>query len=64
MFILSQILYTILLTWLFIYVTGVAFSFFGIGFEVYGNYLLWIVALVIFWSVLPIDMPGGIFNAR
>ena len=64
MFLLSQILYTILLSWLFIYVTSIAFSFFGIGFEVYGNYLLWIIALVIFWSILPSDMKGSIFSKR
>jgi len=64
MFLLSQILYTILLSWLFIYVTGIAFSFFGIGFEIYGNYLLWIIALIIFWSILPTEMQGSIFNKR
>ena len=37
-------------------------SFFGIGFEVYGNYMLWIVALVIFWSILPQEEPGKIFR--
>ena len=57
-----QLLYTVVLSALSIYVIGIAFSFFGIGFEVYGNYLLWIVALVIFWSVLPSEMVGKIFS--
>ena len=29
------------------------FSFFGIGFDVYGNYLLWFIALAILYSILP-----------
>ena len=61
---LSQILYTIVFSVLFIYVTGVAFSFFGIGFEVYGNYMLWLVALIIFWSILPTEMSGKIFSKK
>ena len=59
---LSQILYTIVISVLFIYVTGIAFSFFGIGFEIYGNYMLWLVALILFWSILPTEATGNIFN--
>jgi hypothetical protein len=59
---ISQILYTIFWSALFIYVTGIAFSFFGIGFEIYGNYMLWLVALILFWSILPTEATGNIFN--
>jgi len=29
------------------------FAFFGIGFDVYGNYLLWFIALAILYAILP-----------
>jgi hypothetical protein len=29
------------------------FSFFGVGFDIYGNYLLWIIALILFYTILP-----------
>jgi len=29
------------------------FSFFGIGFDVYGNYFLWFIALAILYVILP-----------
>ncbi len=59
---MEQILYSIVFSALFIYVSSIAFSFFNIGFDVYGNYLLWIVALVIFWSILPPESSGKIFS--
>ena len=59
---MEQILYSIVFSALFIYVASIAFSFFDIGFEVYGNYLLWMVALVIFWSTLPPESSGKIFS--
>ena len=36
-------------------------SFFGIGFDVYGNYLLWFIALVIIYSILP-SKYGTLFS--
>ena len=38
-----------------------AFSFMGIGFEVYGNYLLWFIALALFFAILP-SQGGTLFN--
>jgi hypothetical protein len=37
------------------------FSFFGIGFDIYGNYLLWFIALAILYAILPKD-TGFTFN--
>ncbi len=34
-------------------VTSILFNFFGIEFASYGNYLLWFIALAIFYIVLP-----------
>ena len=50
---LKKIVYTIFLTLLISFIITTAFSFFGIGIEVYGNYLLWFIALAIFFSILP-----------
>jgi len=36
-------------------------SFFGISFAVYGPYLLWIVALAIFYVILPKPRIKSIF---
>jgi hypothetical protein len=44
---------TIVISGLLIYVSMGLFKFFDIGVGVYGNYLLWGVALVIFSIVLP-----------
>jgi hypothetical protein len=35
------------------WILSVAFSFFDIGFEVYGNYMLWFNAVTIFAAILP-----------
>lgn len=53
---MEQILYSIVFSALFIYVSSIAFSFFNIGFDVYGNYLLWIVALVIFGQYYHLNL--------
>uniref|UniRef100_A0A6C0HGB0 Uncharacterized protein n=1 Tax=viral metagenome TaxID=1070528 RepID=A0A6C0HGB0_9ZZZZ len=37
------------------------FAFFGIGFDIYGNYLLWFIALAILYSILPKE-SGTLFN--
>ena len=36
-----------------IYMIIPVFDFFGIGLEVYINYLIWFIALAILWRVLP-----------
>ncbi len=51
----TRIIVTLLSTAALIFVLTTAFSFFGIGFETYGNYLLWFVALALFYSVLPAE---------
>ena len=43
------IIFNCFLDWILI----VAFSFFNIGFEVYGNYMLWFNAVTIFAAILP-----------
>jgi|TARA_Y100000768_G_scaffold388684_1_gene386147 hypothetical protein len=35
------------------WILSVAFNFFDIGFEVYGNYMLWFNAVCIFAAILP-----------
>jgi|TARA_B110000858_G_C17707355_1_gene428869 hypothetical protein len=59
---LGQIIYTLVFAVLLIYVSGIAFSFFGIGFEVYGNYMLWFIALALFASILPPKLTSTIFE--
>ena len=34
-------------------VIGILFNFFGVEFSSYGNYLLWFIALALFYMVLP-----------
>ena len=38
------------------------FAFFGIGFDVYGNYFLWFIALAILYLILP-KTSGTLFTA-
>lgn len=56
-----------LCTVLFIIITVPAaviiFDFFDVKFEVYGNYLVWFVALALFNAVLPIK-PINVFDER
>ena len=47
------LIYTILFITITLPVAGVIFAFFDIKFEVYGNYLLWFIALAIFNAILP-----------
>jgi hypothetical protein len=37
----------------FINITSLIMSFLGVGIESYANYLIWVVALMIFYIVLP-----------
>lgn len=50
---LKQLAYTIISTLVFVLIVTTMFSFFGVGFDVYGNYLLWIIALILFYTILP-----------
>jgi len=51
---LSFILYTLLFITISIPVAIVIFDFFDIKIEVYGNYLLWFIALALFNAILPV----------
>ena len=57
----TQIAYTIVSAAALTFVLTTAFSFLGIGFEVYGNYLLWFIALALFFAILP-SQGGTLFN--
>lgn len=50
---LYRIILTIVISGLLVYVSMGLFSFFDISFSVYGNYLLWMIAMVLFSIVLP-----------
>ena len=50
---LVRIVATIVITGLLVYVCMGIFSFFDIPFAVYGNYILWLVAIVLFSIILP-----------
>jgi hypothetical protein len=58
---LTKIAYTIVSAAALTFVLTTAFSFLGIGFEVYGNYLLWFIALALFFAILP-SQGGTLFN--
>jgi hypothetical protein len=47
------IIYTLLFITILTPVAVVIFDFFDIRFEVYGNYLLWFIALALFNAILP-----------
>jgi hypothetical protein len=49
----TQIIYLLIFFVLLIMVLTTIFNFFGIGISIYGNYLLWIIALAIFYFILP-----------
>jgi hypothetical protein len=58
---LKKLVYTLLLTLLLSFIITTAFTFFGIGVEAYGNYLLWMIALALFFSILP-GKVASVFN--
>jgi len=49
----TYLLYTILFITITVPVGIVIFDFFDIKIEVYGNYLLWMIALALFNALLP-----------
>lgn len=51
---LSFILYTLIFISILTPVAIVIFEFFDLKFEVYGNYLLWFIALALFNAILPV----------
>ena len=52
---IGRLLYSIFAGIALIYVLTSIFAFFGIGFESYGVYLFYILALMMFFSLLPDD---------
>jgi hypothetical protein len=50
---LTFLMYTVIFIIITIPVAIVIFEFFDIKFEVYGNYLLWFIALALFNALLP-----------
>jgi len=50
---LSKILYSIIFIILLVISTQTICQFFEIGFDTYGNFLLWAVSLIIFFAILP-----------
>ena len=58
---LATVAYTIISAVTLTLILTTAFSFLGIGFEVYGNYLLWFIALALFFAILP-SKGGTLFN--
>ena len=59
---LTTIMYTLTILWAVSYISGVIFSFFGVGFETYGVYLFFIIAIGLFNSFLP-DDTGKMFHS-
>ena len=49
----SFLFYTIIFITISVPVGIVIFDFFDIKFEVYGNYLLWFIAMALFNAILP-----------
>jgi hypothetical protein len=58
---LTFLFYTVLFIIITVPVGILVFEFFDIKFEVYGNYLLWFVALALFNALLPIKQKN-VFN--
>ena len=55
---LTFLLYTLLFITITVPVAIVIFDFFDIKIEVYGNYLLWMIALALFNALLPIKQSN------
>jgi hypothetical protein len=57
---LTSIVYMTIFIVLIVNIAALLFNFFGINFSSYSNYLLWIIALIIFFMLLPKN-KGNIF---
>ena len=55
-----RILIAVITIIFFSYLIVFAFRFLNIGFDVYGSYLIWFIALISFWCMLP-EQTGDIF---
>lgn len=63
MSVLTKIIYTIAASAAVVYITTTLFAFFGIGFETYGIYVLFMVGMAILYSVLP-ESSGDLFSPK
>lgn len=59
---IMYIIYTLLGIIILTYILSVLFNFLGIDFSTYGNYLLWVIALIIFFMVLPSNKGSNLFQ--
>lgn len=50
---IRQLLYIIIFSICIVYVSTAIFSFFGIGLDVYGNYIFFILAMLLLYMFLP-----------
>lgn len=57
---MARIVYSLLWAFGFMYVSTAIFAFFGIGFDVYGIYVLFFIGMLILYGFLP-EQSGGIF---
>jgi hypothetical protein len=48
-----QVIYILIGVSIFTTIVTVIFHFIGVEFKTYGNYLLWIIALALFYILLP-----------
>jgi len=55
---LTFLMYTVIFIIITVPVGIIIFEFFDIHFEVYGNYLMWFVALALFNALLPINQKN------
>ena len=55
---LTFLLYTVIFIIITVPVGIIIFEFFDVKFEVYGNYLLWFVALALLNALLPIKQKN------
>ncbi len=60
---LTKLVYTIAASAAIVYVTTTLFAFFGIGFEIYGIYVLFMVGMAILYSMLP-EQTGLLFSPK
>lgn len=56
-----SVLYTLIGIMVLTYILSVLFNFLGVDFSTYGNYLLWLIALIIFFMVLPATKGSNLF---
>ena len=61
MSLLSKIIYSVIGIIIGVYISTMILGFLGVEVGTYGNYLAWIVALAIFYAILP-ERVGTMFS--